>query len=131
MDWNTIQEELRRLTTLVDGWSQRNEIPAVERDLALEKLRNLYETVRFAESGRAEMPAETDPEAELLPESLDLGAVLSLDGFPDPDEPAGPVSADPAVPPIVPAPPGFPAAEPPGEAPLARLFYPSPSPRDS
>ena len=97
MDWNTIQEELRRLTTLVDGWSQRNEIPAVERDLALEKLRNLYETVRFAESGRAEMPAETDPEAELLPESLDLGAVLSLDGFPDPDEPAGPVFADPAV----------------------------------
>ena len=128
MDWNTIQEELRRLTTLVDGWSQRNEIPAVERDLALEKLRNLYETVRFAESGRAEMPAETDPEAELLPESLDLGAVLSLDGFPDPDEPAGPVSADPAVPPIVPAAPAspivpaapvFPAAEPLDEAPLA------------
>ena len=119
MDWNTIQEELRRLTTLVDGWSQRNEIPAVERDLALEKLRNLYETVRFAESGRAEMPAETDPEAELLPESLDLGAVLSLDGFPDPDEPAGPVSADPAVPPIVPAAPVFPAAEPLDEAPLA------------
>ena len=119
MDWNTIQEELRRLTTLVDGWSQRNEIPAVERDLALEKLRNLYETVRFAESGRAEMPAETDPEAELLPESLDLGAVLSLDGFPDPDEPAGPVFADPAVPPIVPAAPVFPAAEPLDEAPLA------------
>ena len=119
MDWNTIQEELRRLTTLVDGWSQRNEIPAVERDLALEKLRNLYETVRFAESGRAEMPAETDPEAELLPESLDLGAVLSLDGFPNPDEPAGPVSADPAVPPIVPAAPVFPAAEPLDEAPLA------------
>ena len=128
MDWNTIQEELRRLTTLVDGWSQRNEIPAVERDLALEKLRNLYETVRFAESGWAEMPAETDPEAELLPESLDLGAVLSLDGFPDPDEPAGPVSADPAVPPIapaapvppiVPAAPVFPAAEPLDEAPLA------------
>ena len=119
MDWNTIQEELRRLTTLVDGWSQRNEIPAVERDLALEKLRNRYETVRFAESGRAEMPAETDPEAELLPESLDLGAVLSLDGFPDPDEPAGPVSADPAVPPIVPAAPVFPAAEPLDEAPLA------------
>ena len=119
MDWNTIQEELRRLTTLVDGWSQRNEIPAVERDLALEKLRNLYETVRFAESGRAEMPAETDPEAELLPESLDLGAVLSLDGFPDPDEPAGPVSADPAVPPIVLAAPVFPAAEPLDEAPLA------------
>lgn len=119
MDWNTIQEELRRLTTLVDGWSQRNEIPAVERDLALEKLRNLYETVRFAESGRAEMPAETDSEAELLPESLDLGAVLSLDGFPDPDEPAGPVSADPAVPPIVPAAPVFPAAEPLDEAPLA------------
>ena len=119
MDWNTIQEELRRLTTLVDGWSQRNEIPAVERDLALEKLRNLYETVRFAESGRAEMPAETDPEAELLPESLDLGAVLSLDGFPDPDEPAGPVFADPEVPPIVPAAPVFPAAEPLDEAPLA------------
>lgn len=101
MDWKTIRNELRKVSALVDGWSQRDEeIPAVERDLALEKLRNLYEAIRFADSGNL-----TDGESEAgvsdgetLPESIDLGKVLSLDGFPDLDEPTGPIFVEPAAP---------------------------------
>ena len=48
MDWNTLRDELRKVSTLLDEWAQRDEIPAVERDLALEKLRKLYEAIRFA-----------------------------------------------------------------------------------
>ena len=97
MDWNTIQEELRRLTTLVDGWSAAGEIPDVERDLALEKLRRLYETLRFADPAPApsDEPIAADSRDGDLSESIDLGEVLSLDGFPDfgdPDE--GPESPD-------------------------------------
>ena len=109
-----MQADLRRLEVLIEGWSQADEIPAVERDLALEKLRSLYEAIRFAAPGAeppvtvaattAEAAPETVPGAmpegpeEELPESLDLGAVLSLDGFPDLAETEGPIYAEPADP---------------------------------
>lgn len=105
-----MQADLQRLGALIEGWSQADEIPAVERDLALEKLRNLYEAIRFAGSApepSAAVPAvestaapETAPELpeEEFPESLDLGAVLSLDGFPDLAETEGPIYVEPADP---------------------------------
>ena len=97
MDLQTIRDEIRRLSVLVDGWSAAGEIPDVERDLALEKLRRLYETVRFADPAPApsDEPIAADSRDGDLPESIDLGEVLSLDGFPDfgdPDE--GPESPD-------------------------------------
>ena len=49
MDLKTIRAELRKLTAIVDGWEPSGEIPALERDLALEKLRTLYDAVRFTE----------------------------------------------------------------------------------
>ena len=128
MDLQTIRDEIRRLSVLVDGWSAAGEIPDVERDLALEKLRRLYETLRFADPAPApsDEPIAADSRDGDLSESIDLGEVLSLDGFPDfgdPDE--GPESPDempempasdstaepiaapaqaPPVPPIAPAP---------------------------
>ena len=97
MDLQTIRDEIRRLSVLVDGWSAAGEIPDVERDLALEKLRRLYETVRFADPAPApsDEPIAADSRDGDLSESIDLGEVLSLDGFPDfgdPDE--GPESPD-------------------------------------
>ena len=98
-----MQTDLQRLAVLIDGWSQTDQIPDVERDLALQKLRDLYEAIRFAgpEAVQAkEVSAEAVPEVpeEELPESLDLGAVLSLDGFPDLGEPEGPIYAEPSAP---------------------------------
>ncbi len=50
MDWKHIREELLRLSEVVDGWSDRQDVGALERDWALEKLRSLYESIRFADS---------------------------------------------------------------------------------
>ena len=102
MDLKTIQGELRKLSALVEGWEASGRMPALERDLALEKLRTLYDAMRF---GAAESPAESLPEeeAEAVPVTIDLGEVLSLDPLsavepgpePAPEIPepaAGPVS---------------------------------------
>lgn len=87
MDLDRLQSDLQRLAEIVGGWDASKEIDALERDLVLEKLRGLYETVRFGTSVRKAPAAE---EKETAPEvaPLDLGAVLSLD----------PVSDLPAVP---------------------------------
>ena len=86
MDLKTIQGELRQLSALVEGWAQTDGIPALERDLALEKLRSLYDKVRF---GAVEPDAViTDAEdVAVVAEAIDLGDVLSLDPSAGEDEP--------------------------------------------
>lgn len=91
MDLTGVQQALQELTQLVDGWSVSGRVDALERDLALEKLRRVYDALRFAPSGDAlpEIPATAEPvgdvgagpisEAFEMPEALDLGEVLSLD----------------------------------------------------
>ena len=107
MDLKTIRTELRKLTAIVDGWESSGEIPALERDLALQKLRTLYDAVRFP--GMESVPESPAAEAEsaTVPVAIDLGAVLSLDpadetGFePDSDAvsaPAFEAEAEPAEP---------------------------------
>lgn len=78
MDLDRLQSDLQRLAEIVGGWDASKEIDALERDLVLEKLRGLYETVRFGTSVRKASAVE---EKETAPEAapLDLGAVLSLD----------------------------------------------------
>lgn len=41
--------ELERLTSLVKSWEQESEIPVIERDMVLEKMRSLYEQIRYFE----------------------------------------------------------------------------------
>ena len=107
IDLKTIRAELRKLTAIVDGWEPSGEIPALERDLALEKLRTLYDAVRFTEveSLPESLAAEAEPAAAPVP--IDLGAVLSLDPTdeavfePGPDAVSGPAfdaEAEPAEP---------------------------------
>ena len=99
MDLKTIQGELQQLSELVEGWVQANDVPALERDLALEKLRSVYDKVRF---GASEPAAETPSGEEdtAVAEVIDLGDVLSLDPFageeePEPEpEPAEPVAEE-------------------------------------
>lgn len=86
MDLKTIRTELHKLTAIVDGWEPSGHIPALERDLALEKLRTLYDAVRFAEGASvAEAPVAEEESAAAAPVAIDLGAVLSL----DPEDGAG------------------------------------------
>lgn len=74
MEVKKIQEELARLTALVDGWQALQDIPAIERDLALDKLKSLYETVRFAEP-----QTETSEPASEEPEEPEASAEISID----------------------------------------------------
>lgn len=97
MDLKTIQGELRQLSALVEGWTQADGIPALERDLALEKLRSVYDKVRF---GAAEAAAESPigEETAAVAGGIDLGEVLSLDPFAEPEEPVSePEPAEPAA----------------------------------
>ena len=86
MDLKTIQGELQQLSALVEGWVQADGVPALERDLALEKLRSIYDKVRFDAAGAVAENAVGE-EAAAVAEVIDLGDVLSLDPFAGPEEP--------------------------------------------
>ncbi|WP_064975968.1 hypothetical protein [Alistipes provencensis] len=86
MDLKTIQGELRQLSALVEGWAQTDGIPALERDLALEKLRSLYDKVRFGAVDSDAVIADAEDVA-VVAEAIDLGDVLSLDPSAGEDEP--------------------------------------------
>ena len=76
---------------------QADDVPALERDLALEKLRSVYDKVRF---GASEPAAETPAGEEdtTVAEVIDLGDVLSLDPFAGEEEPEPePEPAEPAA----------------------------------
>lgn len=88
MDLKQIREELRRLSALAEGWGAADELPALERDLALEKLRALYDAVLFAgaslaEPGAAFSAADSAPMA--VPVDLGLDDMLPIvsSGAPD------------------------------------------------
>ena len=127
MDLKTIRAELRKLTAIVDGWEPSGEIPALERDLALEKLRTLYDAVRFTEveslpeSPVAETePAASDSEPELEgesgfepdPEAASEAAFVA--GESEPAAESGPVAASESD--AVPEPSAKPVAAPESEA---------------
>lgn len=48
MDLKEIRKELRKLLVLAEGWGSLQSAPPVERDMALEKLRSLYDALRFS-----------------------------------------------------------------------------------
>ncbi|WP_300738772.1 hypothetical protein [uncultured Alistipes sp.] len=92
--------EIDKLAELVGGWENPGEVPALERDLALETLRRLYEAVRFGmtEEAReaagtvaepASVPAPETPrtvaesEAAPLPTVEEEPEVLDTTGLPD------------------------------------------------
>lgn len=83
-----MRSELQKLSEIIDNWDTPQETAALERDLVLEKLRKLYDAVRFGadadfaavrEDAAEEAVAEPAP-AE-IPVSIDLGEMLSLDPF--------------------------------------------------
>jgi len=91
MDLKNVQSELQKLSEIINGWDGLQEVTGLERDLVLEKLRSLYDAVRFgsgvvidSDSGSvadSDMPEERIP-AEISV-SIDLDEVLSMDLLPD------------------------------------------------
>ena len=49
MNIEFIKSEIKRLSLIVEGWRDGEIIPAVERDLALDKIKSLYDVLRFGE----------------------------------------------------------------------------------
>lgn len=81
MDLKYVQSELHKLSEIIEGWNTPREIGSLERDLVLDKLRILYDAVRFGAGTGAEATASGPAPAE-LPVSIDLGEVLSLEPLP-------------------------------------------------
>ncbi len=95
MDLKNIRETLARLTATVDGWGDRETVGSLERDWALEKLRALYEAIRFADLSDEVKPVPAPVETEKTDESerpsedtavevagLDLSGMLALEPEP-------------------------------------------------
>lgn len=84
MDLKNINDILSRLSRMADGWQKRGSAPAIERDLALEELRRLYEELlhakgdaTLAESVGATIAA-TAPAVNEIEEAIDIDALLGL-----------------------------------------------------
>lgn len=128
MELKKIEDRLSRLSTLVEGWRRVERVPRIERDMALEELRRVYDEIlgsdtadvaiiaeeSAAEEGSAEPEEEaSEPERETtesvadvgdaFDDALDIDALLGLDSSDDEPKPE-PVA--------VPAPAPAPAPEP-------------------
>lgn len=125
MELKKIVDSLAHLTSLVDGWTASKSIPAIERDLALEELRRIYEELLqcSGDTALADSVGEmlsTLPAREAVEEFddiLDIDALLGLNDeepMPEPmPEPEPEPEPDPApLPEPDPAPESVPELEP-------------------
>ena len=88
MDLKYVRSELQKLSEIIDNWNTRQETTALERDLVLEKLRKLYDAVRFGADADfaavredAAEEAAAEPAPTEIPVSIDLGEILPLAPF--------------------------------------------------
>lgn len=112
MELKKIEDRLSRLSTLVEGWRRVERVPRIERDMALEELRRVYDEIlgsdttdvtiiaeeSAAEEGSAEPEEEaSEPERETtesvadvgdaFDDALDIDALLGLDASDDEPKP--------------------------------------------
>lgn len=68
---------MRKLAAMTDGWQTSDDITTLERDLVLEKLRRLYDAVRFADPMDAVAKPQSEPE---VPEAdIELEGVIFIE----------------------------------------------------
>ncbi len=136
MELKKIEDRLSRLSTLVEGWRRVERVPRIERDMALEELRRVYDeilgsdttdvTIIAEESTAEEGSAEPEEEAseserettesvadvgDAFDDALDIDALLGLDASDDEPKPEPAVVPEPAPAPA-PKPEPEPAPEP-------------------
>lgn len=66
MDIKLIKSEIERLVSITAEWNESQAIDAIERDLALDKIKKIYELLRF---GQTAIAAEPSIEPEIEPTS--------------------------------------------------------------
>lgn len=64
MSVKNIVDRVSRLATLVNGWSTQGSVPRIERDMALDELRRLYDAVLDVESNEKTTPSSGDSDEE-------------------------------------------------------------------
>lgn len=64
MSVKNIVDRVSRLATLVNGWSTQGSVPRIERDMALDELRRLYDAVLDVESNEKTTPSSSDSDEE-------------------------------------------------------------------
>lgn len=67
MNIEFIKSEIKRLSLIVESWREGEAIPAVERDLALDKIKSLYDVLRFGESE----VVTNEPTATIIPPMME------------------------------------------------------------
>lgn len=125
MNLTAIREELRRLTLLIDGWNGEAALPTLDREAALEKLRTLYDLIRFEEA----VPAPAAPVAKGAeePVMLDLTGILTPLADDEPADEAAPEPEPISKPAPEPAPVPEPAVAPEPEATPEPTAVPAPA----
>ncbi len=61
MNIDSIRKQLTELEILIEGWSNGCEIATIERDLALDRVKNLYEAIRFTDNTTLPETTPTTP----------------------------------------------------------------------
>lgn len=61
MNRKEIRREIDKLARMVEGWDALAEVPALERDLAMELLRHLYEAIRFCGEADGSVAGASEP----------------------------------------------------------------------
>lgn len=62
MNCKTITERLKRVAAIVDGWKAENDIPQIERDIALGELRDIYNALLVVDTEDIDAKEEYDAE---------------------------------------------------------------------
>lgn len=72
MNIEFIKSEFEKLTLILRPWKEGQNISSIERDIVLDKLKNIYDAVRFADAAMtlAEMEAEADQAATTQPAEI-------------------------------------------------------------
>lgn len=59
MNIEFIKSEFEKLSLILRTWDEGESISAIERDIALDKLKNIYDTLRFGEASETNVENET------------------------------------------------------------------------
>lgn len=132
MELKDIRCEVEKLAQLVEGWTQSGHIAQIERDLALEKFRALYDAVRFVQEPDAVVEQAEQETLMAVPLSIELGEMLNIDPASEPvadpePEPTSEPQPEPTPEPM-PEPLYAPEPEPIAEAEPEAIAVPAPAP---